>query len=82
MVPQNSSGSSVIVAIEVSSDEYLKWYRGEGRAILTKDILGRSVQFPANILQRFVTHQGISGIFRIDFSAEGKFRSISRLDDF
>ena len=33
----------------------------------------------ANILQRFVTHSGIRGSFRILFDAEGKFSGIERL---
>ena len=70
---------SIIVDISVPAEEYLKRYRYPGAMIATRSRDGRRVRFPANILQRFVTHTGISGSFEIHFDQQGKFLSIKRL---
>lgn len=67
------------VNINLSQDEYLKWYRGSAKEVVTKAMDGRTVKFPANVLQPFVSHNGIQGIFEIVFTESGKFRSIIRL---
>jgi hypothetical protein len=69
----------IVVDITISADEYLKSYRHSGAVVTTRCRLGRRVQFPANILQRFVSHAGISGSFRICFNDAGKFVSVERL---
>ena len=69
----------IVVDIAINADEYLKSYRHSGAIVTTRCRLGRRVQFPANILQRFVTHAGISGSFRICFNGAGKFVSIEQL---
>ena len=55
--------SDIIVSITLSADEYLKRYQGMARSVYTKTLDGRSVRFPAGILQPYVTHNGISGVF-------------------
>jgi hypothetical protein len=39
-----------------------------------------SVQFPANILSNYISHQGVAGNFRITFTNEGKFHSVEKLN--
>lgn len=50
-------------AIDISSLEYLPYYRGEVRNILVRCTDGRRVQFPATLLTPFVTGGGIRGNF-------------------
>lgn len=69
----------VIINISISSEEYLKYYKVPSASVSTQSYDGRSVKFPANILQPFVTHSGIQGVFAIEFSESGKFLSIERL---
>ncbi len=71
--------NEIIVDLRISSDEYLKLYRGQTRVVSTRARDGRRVQFPANILRPWVLHDGIRGCFRIRFSADGKFQDIQRL---
>lgn len=71
--------NSVKLDLEISSEEYLKHYRIPGAIVVATSRDGRKVQFPASILQRFVSHSGIRGSFEISFTAEGKFSSIRRL---
>lgn len=69
---------SIIVDISISADEYLRYYAGSAQNIVARSRDGRTVRFPANILQRFVTRSGISGSFAIQFGADGKFQAIER----
>lgn len=71
--------STIVVDIFISADEYLKHYQVAGAIVMTKSRDGRRVQFPASILQRYVTHQGIDGSFEITFDSAGKFSGIRRL---
>ena len=72
---------SVIVDIVVTADEFVKQYRHPGAIIITRSRDGRNVRFPANILQRFVTHVGISGTFSIRFDQQGKFKAVEKLSN-
>jgi len=49
----------VIVELNISRDEYLRWYQGGAREVDAVARDGRRVRFPANSLQRFVQHSGI-----------------------
>ena len=71
--------SSVIVDIYISADEYLKWYGGKASDVFTHARDGRSVSFPAKILQRFITRDGIKGSFLITFDEQNRFEKIERL---
>jgi len=69
----------VIVDLRISKDEWLKIYRGQTNLVYAKTRDGRSIQFPANILSRYTTHDGIYGSFAIYFDAAGKFQNIIQL---
>lgn len=70
---------SLIVDITINAEQYLTQYRVPSAVVVTRARCGRRVKFPANILQPFVSHSGISGSFQITFDNSGKFAGISRL---
>ena len=49
--------------LRISPDQYLDYYRGTVRQVIARCTSGQSVQFPASLLQRFVTKEGIHGDF-------------------
>ncbi|WP_339339123.1 DUF2835 domain-containing protein [uncultured Oceanicoccus sp.] len=69
----------VTVDISISADEYVKQYQFSNAVVSTYCRDGRSVRFPANILQRFITHAGVKGSFSIEFDSSGKFTQIHKL---
>lgn len=71
--------NEIIVDIRISADDYLLHYQRAGCKVTTRARDGRRVEFPAQILQRFLLHNGIAGSFRIVFDKKGKFQSIERL---
>ncbi len=70
---------TLIVDLYISSDQYLRLYQGVARTVHARSREGLRVQFPAVILQRFLTHEGIRGSFEIRFDAGNKFAGIERL---
>lgn len=78
--PGQPVASFVIVDITIGADDYLRYYAGAARDVVATARDGRKVRFPAGILQRFVSRDGIHGSFRIHFSEQGKFASIERVE--
>ncbi|HYG23721.1 MAG TPA: DUF2835 domain-containing protein [Verrucomicrobiae bacterium] len=49
--------------LSISPDEFLEYYRGGVRHAVGVSRSGQRVQFPASLLQRFITPDGIRGTF-------------------
>lgn len=58
--------------LNLSAQEYLKYYRGSVNKVVAKCSDGRTVQFPAGLLTPFVTAGGIRGAFVLTCDADGK----------
>ena len=71
--------NEIIVDIRISPDEYVKQYRAANCMVSTHARDGRSVRFPADILQPFLLHNGIVGSFKISFDSAGKFKTVMRI---
>lgn len=69
----------IIVDLDIPPEEFLKHYQGSAKIVSATARDGRTVQFPTNILQSFVTQQGVQGAFSIAFDDNNKFASIERL---
>jgi hypothetical protein len=70
---------TLIIDLHIPADEWLRLYRGQAHIVRARSRDGRSVQFPANILSRFTSREGVQGSFIIRFTEEGKFHSIDRV---
>ena len=70
---------SLIIDLKISAEEYVKQYQFPGAVVVTQSRDFRRVQFPANILQKFITHGGLAGSFLIQFDNAGKFKGIERV---
>lgn len=70
----------ILIDLTISQDEFISWYQGHAESVLATARDGRSVRFPAKILQPFVTRDGVSGTFEICFDGDNKFSSIRRAD--
>ena len=72
-------GSSFVVDLYISPEEYQRSYLGVRQVVATaRD--GRRVQFPVDILRPYVTHDGIIGSFVIAVDQANKFQDIIKLD--
>lgn len=69
----------LLVDLHLSREEYLRWYQGHARMVHARSRDGRSVRFPAQSLQPYVTHSGVSGTFAIYFDENNKLLKVERL---
>jgi uncharacterized protein DUF2835 len=51
--------------LRITADQYLDYYRGTVRHVVARCTTGQNVQFPASLLQQFVTPEGIRGHFAL-----------------
>jgi hypothetical protein len=65
--------------LHISSTQYLDYYRGTVRNVLVRATSGQMVQFPASLLQRFVTPDGIHGDFVLVCDDQNKCLSLQRV---
>lgn len=72
----------VVVDLRISQEEYLLLYRTYTRSVQAIARDGRSIRFPAGILQRFVDREGVRGTFRIRFDENYKFQRIERIPSY
>lgn len=70
---------AITFSLNISADEYLKHYKRVGVNVKVTSHDGRKLLFPANVLQKFVTHDGIQGHFEMHFDQDNKFTDIKRL---
>jgi hypothetical protein len=63
----------LIIELNLNPGQLLQYYRGAAQVVQARAANGQVVQFPANVLQRHVTKDGIHGQFRLEFDANRKF---------
>ena len=66
-------------SMHLSAEKYLSYYQGSAKNVIVKAEDGRSLKFPANRLQEFVTKDGVTGRFEIVFDDGNKIVSMRRL---
>ena len=66
-------------SLRLSAEEYQRYYQGSAKAVIVTAEDGRTLRFPANALQKFITHAGISGHFEILFDENNKMSGINRI---
>ena len=75
-----SHSRSIRFSLSISADEFVRYYQGTGKFVHTRGIDGRTVRFPANILQPYVTHSGVHGHFVMYYDENNKFVKLEKLD--
>jgi hypothetical protein len=70
---------SIRFNLSSSSEQFLQVYQGIAKNVTARTDDGKVIQFPAQHIKSFLTHDGIYGYFEMTFSAEHKFMGIKRL---
>jgi hypothetical protein len=65
--------------LRISAESYLDYYRGTIRQVVVRCPDGMTVQFPASLLQPFVTPAGIQGDFVLTCDDSNKGAVLKRL---
>lgn len=66
-------------SLNISAEEYLRYYQGTGKTVVAIEEGGRQIQFPAAKLRPFVSHDGVQGWYEIEFDHNHKFISLISL---
>ncbi len=65
--------------VSLSRSAFLEYYRAPGRTVLVQTDDGQRLSFPAGILQRFVTHEGVHGHFLVRYDQAHRLIDITRI---
>jgi hypothetical protein len=52
-------------SLDISSEDYLRYYQGSAHSVVVTSEDGRRIQFPASNLRPFVTREGVRGRFEL-----------------
>jgi hypothetical protein len=66
-------------SLHLSSDQYLAFYQGVAKSIIVTADDGRSIEFPAGNVRRYLTENGIHGHFEMELTGQNKFVAIRKL---
>jgi hypothetical protein len=67
--------------LHISSEQYLDYYRGAAKSVVARAESGQTVQFPASLLQRFITADGIHGEFVLVCDEHHKCINLQRVPE-
>lgn len=65
--------------LNISSEDYLRYYQGAAGQVIAYGLNGQTLQFPANLLRPFITHNGIQGRFAIQFDHNHKCQGLRQI---
>lgn len=66
--------------LAISAEDYLSYYEGVAKQVIVRAEDGRRLRFPASAIRKFVTREGVNGLFEISFDASNKLIGIERLE--
>lgn len=69
----------VYFSLDISAEQYLAFYRGQAKFVQVVADNGQLVRFPAEILRDFVSRDGVSGKFVLEFDEQNKYRKLQRI---
>ncbi len=75
----NTTQHKVRFRLAISAEDYLHYYQGNVNSVIAYTETNQRIQFPANTIRKFVTANGIFGLFEMSFDANKKFLAIDQL---
>lgn len=67
-------------SLRLTAAQCLEYYRGAARQVVARADTGQAVQFPASLLQRFITDEGVMGRFALTCDDEFHHPQLQRID--
>ena len=64
--------------LAITRDQFLRFYRGQAKSVITQAHSGETLQFPASGLRAFVGRDGVQGTFCIHYTEDGTLINITR----
>ena len=73
--------NSITFNLDISSEEFLHYYKGVIQNVIVTTNENRTIQFPATFIQKFLSHDGVRGRFRLIYDQNHKLVSIDRVSN-
>ena len=73
------SSHSIRFRLSLSAEKYLAFYTGEAKDVMVRSVDNKRIRFPANAIRSFLTHDGISGLFEIQFDENNKLIGVKQI---
>lgn len=64
--------------LQIPPEKFVDYYRGKIRMVIARCSTGQRVQFPASLLQKHLTHEGIRGSFVLTCDENHKCIALER----
>ncbi|MFQ3187404.1 DUF2835 family protein [Marinomonas primoryensis] len=71
--------AKVVLNVALPAFKYEAMYAGLAKNLVASSLDGRKVQLPLSAFQRFVTHQGIYGVFEVEFDDMNKLIGVTQI---
>ncbi|MBD5771604.1 DUF2835 family protein [Marinomonas colpomeniae] len=71
--------AKVVLSVALPAFKYEALYAGSAKNLVANSLDGRKVQLPLLAFQRFLTHQGINGVFEVEFDDMNKLIGVTRI---
>ena len=65
--------------ISIPAEKILAYYQGIAKQVSVQSHDGRRVEFPAEKLRPFLDHNGVYGIFELEFDDHHRFVALHRI---
>lgn len=78
---KNTASHCMRFRLAITADKYLAYYKGIARDIVVRSEDNRNIKFPADAIRKFLTHEGIIGLFEIQFDENNKLIKIIKITD-
>ncbi len=66
--------------INIPAEQMLAYYQGIAREVSVMSYDGRRIEFPADKLRPFMDHQGVRGVFELEFDDQHRFVALHRIE--
>jgi hypothetical protein len=66
--------------LAIPSEKFMSYYQGNAQNVVVTSIENKTIQFPASAIRQFLSHEGIYGLFEIQFDENNKLIDIIRID--
>ena len=71
--------TKVVLNVALPAFKYEAMYAGSAKSLVASSLDGRKVQLPLSAFQRFVTRQGIYGVFEVEFDDTNKLIGVTQI---
>lgn len=76
---KKSIAHSLRFQLSLSTEKYLKYYKGQASCIQVHSLNNKTVRFPASAIRQFLMHDGIHGLFEIQFDKNNKLIRVEKI---